>query len=51
MGCVLMLIIAALLEGFGRQLINSDTVRYAVAGSTLALWLVYFYFPRKGPAE
>lgn len=51
MGCVVMLIIAALLEGFGRQLINSDTVRYAVAGSTLVLWLVYFYIPRKGPAE
>ena len=49
MGCVLMLIIAALLEGFGRQLINSDTVRYAVAASTLVVWLVYFYMPRKAP--
>ena len=49
MGCVLMLIIAALLEGFGRQLINSDTVRYAVAASTLVVWLVYFYVPRKAP--
>ena len=49
MGCVIMLVIAALLEGFGRQLINSDTVRYAVAGSTLVLWLVYFYAPRKAP--
>ena len=49
MGCVLMLIIAALLEGFGRQLINSDTIRYAVAGGTLVVWLVYFYVPRKAP--
>lgn len=49
MGCVIMLIIAALLEGFGRQLINSDTVRYGVAGSTLVMWLVYFYAPRKAP--
>lgn len=47
MGCVIMLIIAALLEGFGRQMINSDTVRYAVAGGTLAFWLAYFYLPRK----
>jgi hypothetical protein len=26
-------------------------VRYAEAGSTLVLWLVYFYIPRNGPAE
>jgi len=50
MGCVVMLIIAAILEGFGRQLINSDIIRYAVAGSTLVFWLVYFYAPRKAPA-
>lgn len=47
MGCVIMLVFAALLEGFGRQLINSDLVRYLVAGSTLILWLVYFYMPRQ----
>jgi len=46
MGCVVMLIIAALLEGFGRQLINSDVIRYAIAGTTLVLWLGYFYLPR-----
>lgn len=46
-GAVLMLFIAALLEGFGRQLINSDTIRYVIAGSTLILWLSYFYLPRK----
>jgi uncharacterized membrane protein SpoIIM required for sporulation len=50
MGCVLMLIIAAILEGFGRQLINSDEIRYAVAGGTLVFWLVYFYVPRKAPS-
>ena len=50
MGCVVMLIIAAILEGFGRQLINSDTTRYAIAGTTLVFWLVYFYAPRKVPA-
>ena len=47
MGCVIMLIIAALLEGFGRQLINSDTARYAIAGTTLVFWFGYFYLPRR----
>ena len=47
MGCVIMLIIAALLEGFGRQLINSDAVRYAIAGTTGLLWFGYFYLPRR----
>ncbi|MEZ5998253.1 MAG: stage II sporulation protein M [Hyphomonas sp.] len=51
MGCVVMLIIAALLEGFGRQLINSDTVRYSVAGVTLVIWLGYFYLPRRARTE
>ena len=46
MGCVLMLIVAAILEGFGRQLINSDTIRYAIAGFTLVMWFAYFYLPR-----
>jgi len=47
MGCVIMLIIAAILEGFGRQLINSDVLRYSIAGGTLAFWLAYFHLPRK----
>lgn len=46
-GAVLMLFIAAILEGFGRQLITSDTVRYAIAGSSLIFWLIYFYVPRR----
>lgn len=46
-GAVIMLFIAALLEGFGRQLINSDAVRYTIAGTTLLFWLGYFYLPRK----
>lgn len=45
-GTVIMLFIAALLEGFGRQLINSDEVRYLIAASTLVAWLAYFYLPR-----
>jgi uncharacterized membrane protein SpoIIM required for sporulation len=50
MGCVVMLVIAAILEGFGRQLINSDGVRYGIAAGTLVFWLVYFYVPRKAAA-
>jgi len=45
-GAVVMLFFAALLEGFGRQLINVDEVRYAIAGTTFVLWMGYFYLPR-----
>ena len=45
-GVVLMLLLAGLLEGFGRQLIGSDVVRYAIAAATALLWGVYFYGPR-----
>lgn len=44
-GVVLMLLVAGLLEGFGRQLVTSDGVRYAIGGGMLLLWLVYFYLP------
>ncbi|HEY1753439.1 MAG TPA: stage II sporulation protein M [Caulobacteraceae bacterium] len=46
-GVVLMLIVAGLLEGFARQLITDDIARYAIAGSTLIIWLGYFYLPRR----
>ena len=46
-GCVLMLFLAGLIEGYGRQLISSDLVRYAFGLATLALWLAYFYAPRR----
>lgn len=47
LGCVVMLFIAALLEGFGRQMIDSDVIRYAIGFSTFVLWLFYFYVPRE----
>ncbi len=47
MGCVVMLIIAALLEGFGRQLINSDIARYLIATATGVWWMLYFYMRRE----
>lgn len=49
-GVVLMLFIAAVLEGVGRQLIEWTPARYAVGAAALALWLAYFFRPRTGPA-
>lgn len=49
-GVVIMLLLAGLLEGFGRQLINVDAIRFAVAGVTGLIWLSYFYIPRR-PAD
>jgi uncharacterized membrane protein SpoIIM required for sporulation len=46
-GVVVMLLVAGLLEGFARQLVQLDLARYAVAAGMLALWLAYFYWPRK----
>jgi uncharacterized membrane protein SpoIIM required for sporulation len=48
-GVVVMLIVAGLLEGFARQLIKDDLIRYAVALATAVAWGAYFYAPR--PAE
>lgn len=47
-GVVLMLLVAGLLEGFARQLVNQDLVRYAIAAATGLAWLGYFYLPRAG---
>ncbi len=46
-GVVVMLLVAGLLEGIGRQLIVNDLMRYGVGLTMLALWLVYFYLPRR----
>jgi uncharacterized membrane protein SpoIIM required for sporulation len=50
-GAVAMLFLAALLEGFGRQLITNDLVRYLIAGTSLVFWLNYFYLPRRGETD
>ena len=42
LGAVGMLALAALIEGFFRQLVLDTTVRYAMAAVTLVLWGVYF---------
>lgn len=41
-GAVVMLLVAAVLEGFGRQLIIDTTTRMAVGCTMLVLWLAYF---------
>ena len=43
-GVVLMLLVAGLLEGFGRQLIRADLPRLSIAGAMLLLWIGYFSF-------
>jgi lipopolysaccharide export LptBFGC system permease protein LptF len=42
-GVVLMLVVAALLEGFGRQLINNTPGRLGVGVFMLFFWLAYFF--------
>jgi hypothetical protein len=46
-GTVVMLAIAGLLEGIGRQTITNDEARYAIGIAMLVGWLVYFYMPRR----
>ncbi len=46
MGVVIMLALAGILEGFGRQMIGATPVRYAIGGVILLGWLTYFYLPR-----
>lgn len=49
-GVVLMLVIAALLEGFARQLIDDTGSRLAVGGFMLVFWLAYFFAFRRRPS-
>ena len=46
-GIVLMLCVAGLLEGFGRQLVVSDEARYAIGSGMLLSWFLYYYLPRR----
>lgn len=45
-GVVILLVFAGLLEGYGRQLIKVDAIRYGIGAFTLVLWSLYFYLPR-----
>ena len=42
LGAVLMLLIAGIIEGFFRQLVQSLSIRYTLAGITFVFWTVYF---------
>lgn len=44
-GVIVMLVAAGLLEGFARQLVTDDWLRYAIAAAMLAGWSAYFYLP------
>jgi uncharacterized membrane protein SpoIIM required for sporulation len=44
-GTVVMLLLAGLLEGIGRQTVQGDELRYLIGGAMLAGWLTYFYVP------
>ncbi|MEG3178057.1 stage II sporulation protein M [Sphingomonas sp. RB3P16] len=45
-GTVVMLSIAGLLEGIGRQTVTNDLARYGIGFAMLVGWLLYFYLPR-----
>jgi uncharacterized membrane protein SpoIIM required for sporulation len=49
-GVVLMLVAAAMLEGFGRQLINDTPGRFIMGGFMLVFWLTYFFAFRRNSA-
>ena len=45
-GVIIMLFIAGMIEGFLRQFITSDLIRYSIAVFMLGMWCLYFYGPR-----
>ena len=51
-GVVIMMIVAALLEAFPRELVEGAQSRFVIGGMFLIFWLAYFflYSPRKGDA-
>lgn len=48
-GVVVMLFVAGLLEGFGRQMVTSDLARYAIGLGSGVVWFIFFYAPRRSP--
>ncbi len=43
-GTVIMLAVAGVLEGIGRQVIRDDGLRFLIGSAALAFWLAYFFF-------
>nr|WP_298930797.1 stage II sporulation protein M [uncultured Erythrobacter sp.] len=50
-GVVLMMVVAAILEAFPRQLVGGMENRYIIGGAFLAFWLVYFFLYRPQRVE
>lgn len=50
-GVVIMLLLAGVLEGVGRQTINSTELRFAIAAGTGILWGVYLFLPRRSQSD
>lgn len=50
-GVVVMLIAAAFLEAFPRQLVGDTSARFGIGGSMLLFWLLYFFAFRRKPKE
>ncbi len=48
-GVVIMMVVAALLEAFPRQLVEDTGSRFLIGGSLLAFWLAYFILYRPAP--
>ncbi len=48
LGAVAMLLVAALLEGLGRQLVQDTGIRFVIGGAMLAFWLMVFAFGGRG---
>ena len=44
---IVMLLVAGMLEGLGRQVIQDTIVRYSIAAATALVWGVYLYWPRR----
>ena len=45
-GVVVMLGVAAVLEGVVRQMVTDTSLRYAIAIFAILLWAAFFYLPR-----
>jgi len=50
-GVVLMLVVAGMLEGFARQLIEETAARLVLGWSVFALWCGYFFAFRRSPGR
>lgn len=50
-GVIVMLLLAGVLEGVGRQTINDTNIRFVIAGATALLWAAYLFLPRRNHSD